>query len=248
MRSRLRRSAITCILVLCLGLPTAAQQLDEHSWGKNTAGVELGTHEDPRRSGPSGTLLMYNLLGKGFPAGKKYDLWFWKLGKAPQKLMQGVSFDKRGLLVCSGRPGECSGSVANDAVNIQASAMAGEPKRFAVVSTDGSVAGFAEAVPFPIQASEQNCKLSVVRQAPLAETVLLRASGYPAREALSVTGNFKAESMPRNPTVSSDGTWQGLLETQTPGQRSGTTNIKVAGGGCAVSVSFLWGEGSGKQQ
>ena len=244
----MRQSAIPCILVFCIALPLAAQQPDEHSWGRNTAGVQLGTHEDPRHSGPSGTLLMYNLVGKGFPAGKKYDLWFWKVGKTPQRAMQGVSFDKRGLLVCSGKPGECSGSGGNDAVNIQATAMAGEPKRFAVVSTDGSVAGFAEAVPFPIQASDHNCKLSAVRQTPLAETVLVRAGGYTAREPLNVTGNFKPESMPRNPTVSSDGTWQQLFETQTPGQRSGTTTIKVAGAGCAVTVSFPWGDGSGKQQ
>ena len=126
--------------------------------------------------------------------------------------------------------------------------MAGEPKRFAVISTDGSVAGFAEAVPFPVQASDHNCKVSVVRQSPVAEAVVVRASGYTAREPLSVTGNFKAESAPRNPSASADGTWHALIDTQTPGQRSGTATIKVAGKACAVTVSFPWGEGSGKQQ
>jgi hypothetical protein len=65
--------------------------------------------------------------------------------------MQGVSFDKRGVLVCSGRPGFCKGDAPDDPVNIAATAQPGESKRLAVASPDGKVAGFAEAVPFPLQ-------------------------------------------------------------------------------------------------
>ena len=104
-RPALTRAMRYIVAFLLVSLSIFAQQIDERTWGKNTPGIQLGTHEDPRRSGPSGTLLMYNLIGRGFPADKKYDLWFWKLGKTPQKFMQGVSFDKRGVLVCSGNPG-----------------------------------------------------------------------------------------------------------------------------------------------
>src|SRR5580704_4847539 len=101
----------TLVLLGCTSvLSLVAQQVNEKSWGKNSAGVELATHEDPREHSASGTVLMYNLLGKGFPADKTYDLWFWILGKKPATGIKGVSFDKRGVLVCSGKPGACAGT------------------------------------------------------------------------------------------------------------------------------------------
>jgi len=66
-------------------------------------------------------------------------------------MMQGVSFDQRGVMVCSSRPGFCKGDGPDDPVNIQATAQPGEAKRVAVVSPDGKIAGFAEAVPLPVQ-------------------------------------------------------------------------------------------------
>ncbi len=157
-----RRFIIVTVAILLLGslaVPLAAQQFDEKMWGKSSPGVQLATHESPREHNASGTVLLYNLLGKGFPADKTYDLWFWRLGKEPEKAIAGVSFDKRGLLVCSGKPGLCAGQGVDDPINIKTTAVLGEPRRFAVVSTDARVAGFAEAVPFPIEASDKSCKL-----------------------------------------------------------------------------------------
>ncbi len=237
------------LLVLCaLALPLAAQQFDEKMWGKNTAGVELATHEGPREHNASGTVLMYNVLGKGFPADKRYDLWFWIAGKKPQKAIAGVSFDARGVLVCSGKPGSCQGSGIDDPVNIKATAVLGEPKRFGVVSTDGRVAGFAEAVPFPIEASDKNCKLSVVRESALADVVALHASGFTPYEMLTVKTNLSPDDATHSPTASPDGTWQAMIGTKIPGQSSGVANIQVFGHGCSVAVSFAWGEGSARQQ
>lgn len=129
----------------------AAQQLNANNWGKNSPGITLALHEGPREKTAQGTLLLYNVLGRGFPSGLPYELWQWKTGQEPKKLMEGVSFDKRGLLVCSGRAGFCKGDGPDDPVNIRATALPGESKRVAVVSPDGKIAGFAEAVPFPVQ-------------------------------------------------------------------------------------------------
>ena len=238
--------AILFLYLLCL--PLGAQQMGEAQWGKNTPGVELATHEDPRQRTSSGTLLMYNLLGRGFPADKTYDLWFWRLDKKPEKAIQGVSFDKRGLLVCSGKPGSCNGGAANDPVNIKAAASLGEPKRFGVVSTDGQVAGFIEAVPFPIEAKDKSCRLSVVRQSQLAESVILRGSGFTPHETLTVQKQPAGNTPTANPTVATDGTWQEIVETKAPGQNSGTATINVSGKSCSVTVSFNWGEGSNQHQ
>src|SRR5215831_10170069 len=98
---------------------TAAQQLDAKSWGKNSPGITLALREGPRQMTAQGTLLLYNVLGRGFPSGIPYELWQWKAGQEPKKLMDGVSFDKRGVVVCSGRAGFCKGEVPDDPVNIR---------------------------------------------------------------------------------------------------------------------------------
>lgn len=233
----------TTILICCLRLTSPALQADESTWGKSSAGVELGTHEGPRERTSSETILIYNLLGRGFPTDKTYDLWFWTLGKKPLKAMAGVSFDKRGVLVCSGKPGSCKGEGADDPINIKATAALGEPKRFAVISTDGKVAGFAEAVPFPIEAKDKSCKLSVVRQSPLAEVVAVRATGFAPAEMLTVKTNPASELPAHGPTAA-DGSWQAMINAKQPGATSGTASIQVSGKSCSVNLNFNWGEGS----
>lgn len=145
------RPALSAFLATLLLSYSAAQQLDAKNWGKNSPGITLALREGPRQKTAQGTLLLYNVLGHGFPSGAPYELWQWKAGQEPKRLMQGVSFDKRGVLVCSGAPGFCKGDGPDDPVNIQATAQPGESKRLAVISSDGKVAGFAEALPFPLQ-------------------------------------------------------------------------------------------------
>jgi hypothetical protein len=185
--------------------PLPAQDFDASMWGKNSPGIELQAVESPREHSASGTVLMYNLVGKGFPANETYSLWGWIPGHKPRKAISGVSFDKRGVLVCSGKPGGCTGQGLDDPVNIKTTAVLGEPKRFAVVSDDGKVAGFAEAVPFPIEASNKKCKLSVIRQSPLAETVLINATGFVPYEMLNISANLGGQDTVHSPTASADG-------------------------------------------
>jgi hypothetical protein len=234
-------------IVICT-LPLAAQEFDEAKWGQNSAGVELRAIEGPRDHDASGTILVYNLAGKGFPPDLHYSLWGWIPGHKPQKAIDGVSFDKRGVLVCTGKPGYCPATSPDDPINIKTTAVLGEPKRFAVVSNDGRVAGFAEAVPFPIEATSGKCKISVIRQSPLAELVLVRASGFVPYEMLTVSGHVGGLDSIHSPTVSPDGVWQAMIGTKAPGQDSGTATIKVAGQACSVSISFQWGDGTAKEQ
>ena len=239
---------LSAVAVCIFASPLAAQEFDENTWGKNSPGVELRAIEGPREHASGGTVLVYNLVGKGFPPDLKYSLWGWIPGHKPQKAIEGVSFDHRGVVVCSGKPGSCAGQGVDDPITIKTTAVLGEPKRFAVVSDDGRVAGFAEAVPFPIEATDKSCKLSVVRQSPLAEMVLVRATGFVPYEMLNVSGHVGGLDAVHSPTASPDGTWQAFIGTKTPGQASGTATIKVAGQQCSVSLSFNWGEGTTKEQ
>ena len=150
-RATVRGLVLSAFLSTFLASYSSAQQFDTKNWGKNSPGINLTLREGPRQKTAKGILLVYNVLARGFPSGIPYELWQWKVGQEPKRLMQGVSFDGRGVLVCSGQAGFCKGDVPNDPVNIQATAQPGEAKRVAVVSPDGKIAGFAEAVPFPVQ-------------------------------------------------------------------------------------------------
>jgi hypothetical protein len=236
---------IASMAVVCLvSLPLPGQQVDAQSWGKNTPGVALVAHEGPRQKTSSGTVLMYNLLGKGFPEGVVYALWQWPPGKPPKRIMEGVSFDKRGVLVCSGKPGYCSGSGPDDPVNIRTTAAPGEEKRMAVVSSDGKVAGFADAVPFPIEAFDKNCKLIVTRMSRLAETVSVRASGLKPGQPLTISTRYGEESATRNSTSNPDGTWTQVVTAPTAKAPTGKALISVSDTFCNVSVTFSYGQGS----
>jgi len=191
---------------------------------------------------------MYNILGKGFPADKTYDLWFWTLSKKPTKTMSGVSFDKRGLLVCSGKPGSCKGEGPDAPINIKATATLGEPKRLGVVSADGKVAAFIEAVPFPVQSQDKNCRLSIVRLTTLADSLEVRGNGFTPHETLTVKESFSGHDLVKNPTVAADGTWHDAVAVKEPGWDSGTATFNAAGKACSVTVSFHWGAGSNQQQ
>ena len=237
------RLALLLFAVGCV-LPAVAQNFDETKWGKNTAGVELRAVEVSRQPSTSGTVLTYNLIGTGFPANEKYSVWGWVVGRKPEKEIEGVSFDSKGMVVCSGKPGFCTGKSPNDAINIQTTAVLAEPKRFAVLSDDGKVGAFAEAIPFPIEATDKNCKVAIVRESPMSEVVQVRATGFVPYEMLNVTGHVGEQEQHHSPTASPEGTWGAVIGTKAPGETSGVATIKVTGQQCSVTVSFKWGEDS----
>jgi hypothetical protein len=240
------------LLVLLLGLvwgtQVAAQQLDAGNWGKGTPRVTLVAHEGPREHSERGTVLSYNLIGKGFPDGVVYNLWRLIPGKSPELLTKGVSFDKHGVLVCSGKPGYCSGAGPDDPINLKTTASLGEEKRMAVVSEDGKIAGFADVVPFPIEATDKSCKLSVVRMSPLANVVLTSASGLKPNQTFVVSKRYGYDSASQRYTAGSDGTWESLISTEPSMEQKGKASISVSDGNCVVSVTFDYGPGSNKPQ
>src|SRR5208283_3496305 len=246
MKKRQLRLAIILATVLTSTLPLAAQQLDANNWGKGTPGVTLVAHEGPRQQTSSGTVLWYNLIGKGFPEGVVYNLWRWATEKSPDAMIKGVSFDKRGVLVCSGKPGYCAGQGTDDPVNIKATAALGEMKRMAVVSEDGKIAAFVDAVPFPIEASDKGCRLSVVRKSSLADSVIASASGLKPNQSLTVTTRFGDESGTAKATSSPAGTWTQVPFAQGAKQPQGKASVSVSDSVCAVSVMFDYGPGSNK--
>jgi hypothetical protein len=240
----LRRIPAFALLTLAL-LATAAAQVDARNWGQNTVGVTLVLHEGPRQKSPQGTLLWYNLIGRGFPGDVPFTLWRWPPDKDPAPVAKGVSFDKRGVLVCSGRPGFCKGEGPDDPINIKANAVLGEAKRLAVVSPDGKIAGFAEAVPFPIEATDKSCKLSVVRMSLATDAVTVRVSGFAANERLTLNMRTSSEEASIDHSADQQGSWTGVVKLPLNGQGKASVSVTpVTGEHCKVAVSFDWGAGS----
>jgi len=239
-------------LALILGLacraPVAAQQLDLNNWGKATPGVTLVAHEGSREHSERGTVLWYNLIGKGFPDGVVYNLWRLIPGKSPELLTKGVSFDAHGVLVCSGKPGYCSGDGPDDPINLKTAASLGEEKRMAVVSEDGKIAGFADAIPFPIAATDKSCQLSVVRMSPLANVVLASASGLKPNQTVTVSKRYGYDGGSAKYTAGPDGRWESLITTEPTMQPKGKASISVSDGNCTLLVTFDYGPGSDKPQ
>ena len=247
MKRRLRLAIISAT-VLTSVLPLSAQQLDANTWGKGSPGVTLIAHEGPRQHTSNGTVLWYNLIGKGFPEGVVYTLWRWAPEKSPDPVVKGVSFDKRGVLVCSGKPGYCSGQGADDPINIKTTAALGEMKRMAVISEDGKIAAFVDAVPFPIEASDKSCKLSVVRKSSLADSVVASASGLKPDQSLTVTTRYGDEGGTTKATSSPEGKWTQAVSAQGAKQSKAKAVVSVSDSVCAVSVTFDYGPGSNKPQ
>ncbi len=249
MKMRTSRCALLPVVFACLLVSTArAQSFDESKWGKNSPGVELNASEEPRQPTPSATVLTYTLSGKGFPPDLSYSLWGWIPGHKPQKAIEGVMFDAKGVLVCNPKSTNCKGETPGAAIKIKTTAVLAEPKRFAVVSDDGRVAAFISVVPFPIEATDKNCKVEIVRESPQAEIVLVRASGFVPYEMLNITGHVGGMDSVHSPTVGPDGTWQAMIGTKAPGEERGTASLQVTGQACSVSLSFNWGEGTTKEQ
>jgi hypothetical protein len=244
----LKTLRLTLLLLVFTSGSSLVAQLDADNWSKGTPGVTLVAHEEPRQHTAKGTVLWYNLIGKGFPEDQVYNLWQWIPDKSPQLIMKGVSFDKRGVLVCSGKPGHCSGDGPDDPINIKTTAVLGEMKRMAVASNDGTIVAFADAVPFPIENSDKGCKLSIVRFSALADTVVAHASGLKTGAPLTVTTRYGNEDATEKANSGTDGTWREVVLAQGTKQPSGKAFISVSDGLCTVAVTFDYGPGSNKPQ
>ncbi len=154
----------------------------------------------------------------------------------------------KGMVICDRQGSGVQGRDSRRADQDQDHGRAGRTQTLRRGSDDGRVAGFAEAVPFPIEAVDKSCKVSVVRQTPLAEKVLVSATGFVPYEMLNVSTQLGGSDTVHSPDGLAEGVWQAMVGTKAPGEDSGVAKIKVTGQQCSVSLSFSWGESSAKVQ
>lgn len=242
------RSVLLLSLTLGLAAPSslAQQQIDRASWGErfNSAGASLRVMEmqrTPRSEG--GTWIHYFLQGIGLPKKELYSLWEWDLGSEPKLVLTRVQMRDDGVLLCSGKPNDCSGATDEQVYAARMTAMKGEPKRLALVSTDGRVRAFGTSVPFPVEAADKNCKVWLERKTPDGAEATVNGSGFQPKEriTLSIAGETSGATLRRN--ADEKGAWTAdVAHTSDPMHPDGSTQISIKGKNCSVTVPWTWGK------
>lgn len=245
------RKACFLFLVAAMAAPVAAQQqLEPASWGErfNSQGASLRIMEmerTPRSEG--GTWVHYFVQGIGLPKNQLYSLWEWDLGGQPKLAQARVPMREDGVLLCSGKPNDCSGATEEQVYAARMVAMKGEPKRLALVSADGRLRAFGTSVPFPVEASDKSCKVSLERKALDGSEATVNGSGFQPKErvTIAVAGETSGATLRRN--ADDAGNWSAdLSHTGDPMHAEGSTQVSVKGKNCSPTVPWTWGKATQK--
>ena len=237
------------ILLVTFGLAAslgAQQQIDRTSWGErfNSAGASLRVMEmqrTPRSEG--GTWVHYFLQGIGLPKNLTYSLWEWELGGEPKLVLARVPMRDDGVLLCSGKIDDCSGATEEQVYASRMTAMKGEPKRLALVSSDGRLRAFGNAVPFPVQAADKACTASLERKTPDGVEATVNGSGFAPKErvTMTLTGETSGTTLRRN--ADDAGKWSAdVSHASDPMHPDGSTQIVIKGKNCSVTLPWAWGK------
>jgi len=235
------------------------EQSVAEGWGKSTTpGVELKFEETKRVRLKGSTAVNYRLLSKGFPPGRIYAVWVKdSFGKSVTAILTGFSADLTGEVVCpderADRPQSnvtrwCSAGALKDQGLGVLVYKKGEPYDLGVISTDGTVRAFAHVIPFPIEAADGPCRLSVEMADWRGLLFGIYGDGFEPNaqlQGLAVSGKETLNSTVQSPP---DGRFLILSLPATKGKKSGTTTFTLIGKTCRVSVTYDWGRAALKVQ
>ncbi|MFQ5935630.1 MAG: hypothetical protein ACE5LB_04400 [Acidiferrobacterales bacterium] len=204
----------------------------------STSGVVFDLHEIQRHKQHGTTVIIYKFQVAGLPADKKYIVW---------NILSGTSKPVAMLNAEVGRSGEVVYDFQGDRGTLEKlkfkiySYVKGQPLRFALVSTDGTVYAFAKKVPFPIQARDGSCRISV--EIATREAARLLLSGFPVGEPIQVITRFGKETTEESFVVQRSSRRDGLQKEilLRPRRKSGRATIDVKALSCKVSAKYQWG-------
>ncbi|MGC2422613.1 MAG: hypothetical protein WA405_13290 [Candidatus Acidiferrales bacterium] len=237
-----------------------AQELSKE-WGSNSAStLKLEFREIDRARDAGSTRIMYHLETAGFPEGKTYQLWVRQSGD--QKvfpLVEGYSADPAGKLICaSASPGTQEQTPASarmmHCVSLEIFRyivdhhVKGEPVDLAFVSTDGSVRAFARAFPFPIQAQDGKCSLTIEILASDGGFFNVHGEGFAPGENLKILFTSGKQKKEGSQQTSPQGDFEAGLLPAVAGKKSGSATFAATGASCHPSVTFDWGKDALKPQ
>jgi len=197
-------------------------------------------------AGPGPHTLRYRIYADAAEMGTPYVLAAWHVGTDIddlEVLSENAYVNRRGLLLANPpNPGQRDADALNDGseLDVAFKAAKGEPVRFILHSQDWKTMIGGTLVPYPIAAASRTCKLSALLADPDGQSLLIYLDGFPPDA--DVTLNNGAQQRP----VHTDAHGQASA-VETPGASgasAGTLTESAQGGGCSLSVSVPFGQGS----
>ena len=224
-------------------------------WGPKyaTPGVHLSVHEVERGAGPTGgTEVVYTFKASGFPKNKSYEFWGQWLDGRTIKFAEKFYVDDSGKLVGGQLPGKTSPEgVALERFTFGLHGFAkGESKMYALISTDETVKAFARIVPFPIEAKEGSCRLSVELIENRGDLFGILAEGFEPDEEITTVSKFGDQVIDEGKlkVPSEEGKFLIFLLPSVIGGRSGPASFTASGKSCNLTVNYEWGPPALKKQ
>jgi hypothetical protein len=234
-----------CImLIAAISLDCSAQTAASNDdWGEkfDTAGAKLLIKETGRSRIEGQTGVVYELFASGLPLNLKYSLWTRLVGSPPQ-LAADALLNGEGKVVS--QLANAEHDIAEDPINLKVFAGRGEPKQFALISTDGKFRAFAQVVPFPMEFFSGSCHLSAVMTGPSYSGVLIGATGFLSGEDLIVDVRSDGQDIQKQAKATDRGEYETVLLPFVKGKRSGKLRFGIAAKSCEVAIEMPWGEGS----
>jgi hypothetical protein len=220
----------------------------------STRGVHLALVETERTRLQTGTLVSYGLTWASVPSGKVYSIWIKPTHGPAQLLLTGLTGDPAGRLICvdsteyAARPripamlGWCGPrTLENIMLSAPPSFALGEALRVALISTDETVAVFAEAIPYRLDASAAGC--TVEGEMLSVERFAFSGSGFTPGETLEVVSRSGRDIIRRTATADDGGRLPTtIVVPNVPGRSGGDATIEVTGGSCRVVLRYGWGD------
>lgn len=228
--------------LVVIGMPRAlsAQEAPPYKeWRPefNSVGSQLLAREVERHKTEGVTVMRWHFSATGLPKDEIYKFWVWELGRDPQFGMD-TNLTQSGELVYRSKGNNPEKS---DPIEVVFFAVPGEPKRFALVSADGQFRAFGETIPFPIEAKDKECRVSVIMLAPLYNLVSIRAEGLRPNEGFHVRLQSGHEIGLLKPKADATGKWSVDVGPYVKGKNRGFTSVELTGAECKLKTVFPWG-------
>ncbi len=123
-----------------------------------------------------------------------------------------------------------------------------EPLDYLMVSLDGTVRAYARAYPFPIQAKDGKCTLTVELENTKFTSFVIRGAGFEPDEKVMTSSSFGNDATAGTELASSQGEFAAPVHADLPGKNSGSATFAATGHSCHPTVTYEWGKAAKEVQ
>lgn len=221
----------TCATICLHSLP------DWWRLAQATPSAALLVHETNRVQMEGKTAVRIGFEMRGVPPDKRYEFWTSSADGLTVKIWD-LAADPTGRLAWLRKDGSF-GPQFNDLRMTLPGFVRGERMEFALVSTDRTIRTFAKFIPFPIEARQGRCHISLELLTPT--TFLLHGEGFEPGEEVVGISRSDGEVIEDKLTASVDGTIGPGAILPAAISRLYKANITVRARSCSVSLDYAWG-------